>query len=203
VLFRVGRSGDATATTTPTAAASRLTTHGRSAVWHDVRTSSANWRVPVTVDGEREAISGTTARLPRPSIVLWIAIAAAIGLAAAAIRSPTVAALVSAGAAIVLAAGFALSAYASPGTWIAGFDELAFVGAGFGVLRWGPPAGRLPSVLWLGLVGLAVGLSRGEVFLHALVLSAVPSTLARVLAAVAIGAGVAAAARVGLRYLDG
>ena len=104
-------------------------------------------------------------------------------------------------AAAVVALAFIASAYADPGTWIAGVDELFFIGAGIGVLRWGPPAARLPSAAWLGLVGLAVGLSKGQVFLHALVLAALPGTLVRVAAAVAIGAGLAGAAAACVAYV--
>lgn len=200
-FLRIAREGNAVATTAPTAAASRLTTHGRSAVWHDVRTSQTRWTVPISVDGVRTAIVGETKRLRRPALLLWLAVAAAFGLAAAATRSAAAAGLASATAAIVVAGGFALSAYASPGTWIAGLDELAFVLAGVGVMRWGPPAARLPSAAWLGVVGLAVGLSKGQVFLHALVLSTLPGTATRALAAAAVGAGLAAAGLAGARYL--
>jgi hypothetical protein len=92
-----------------------------------------------------------------------------------------------------VAAGFALSAYANPGTWIAGVDELFFAAAGVGVLRWGAPSLRLASAVWLGLLGVAVALSKGEMFFHALVLSALPGTAMRVAAVVAIGAGASAA----------
>lgn len=200
-LLRIGATGSAESAGSPTAAATRLTLHGRSAVWHDVRTGSAHWRIPVLVDGRRESIEGVTRRLPRPSLALWLGIAAAVGLALAATRSAAAAGLASATAAIVVAAGFALGAYASPGTWIAGLDELAFAAAGVGVLRFGPPQARVPAALWLSLVGLAVGLSKGQVFLHAFVLSTIPGTVTRLLAAAAIGAGTAGGVLGGVSYL--
>jgi hypothetical protein len=137
---------------------------------------------------------GVTKRLPRPSLWIWAGVLVAVGIAVAATRSAIAAGILSAAAAVVVAIGFMLSAYADPGTWIAGVDEIFFVAAGLGVLRWGPAAARLPSALWLSLVGLAVGLSKGQVFLHALVLSAVPGTAARLLTVVAIGSGVAGGA---------
>ena len=200
-LLRIADSGVAAAPGSPTAAATHLTLHGRSAVWHDVRTSSARWTVPALVDGTREAIVGVTQRLPRPSLVLWVAVAVVVGLAVACTRSAVAAGLLSATAAIVVAAGFALSAYASPGTWIAGLDELAFVIAGVAVLGLGPRAARVPAALWLSLVGLAVGSSKGEVFLHALVLSTIPGTGTRLLAACAIGAGISGGILGGAAYL--
>lgn len=200
-LLRVGRLGSAAATSSPTAQAARVTVNGRSAVWHDVRTSRVRWGIPIRVDGRLGVIEGMTERLARPSLWLWLAITAAAGLGVAATRSAIAAGLVSATAAIVVAAGFALSAYASPGTWIAGLDELAFAVAGVGVLRFGPRAARVPAALWLSLVGLAVGLSKGEVFLHALVLSTIPGTATRLLATGAIGAGIAGGALAGASYL--
>ncbi|MGH2971355.1 MAG: hypothetical protein ACRDNM_04000 [Gaiellaceae bacterium] len=191
-FLRVPADGDAVSTHSATAAATKLVTHGRSAVWHDVRTSSSHWRVPILVDGRREVVMGVTTTLPRPPSWPWIVLLAAI--AAAALRAtPAILGSVSATAAVVVAVAFMLSAYADPGTWIAGVDELFFVAAGIGVLRWGPPAARLPSALWLSLVGLAVGLSKGEMFVHALVLSALPGTAARLFATVAIAAGAAGA----------
>jgi hypothetical protein len=200
-FVRVGSSGVTVERSSPTAAAARVTVHGRSVVWHDVRTSRARWTVPVVVDGRRETIAGVTQRLRKPSLALWFAIAAALGLAAAATRSAVAAGLAAATAAAVAAAGFALSLYASPGTWIAGLDELVFLVAGVAVLRLGPPPARMPAAGWLGLVAVAVGLSKGEVFLHALVLSAVPGTITRVLAAAAVGGGLAAVGLAGASYL--
>jgi hypothetical protein len=200
-LLRVGRLGSAAATSSPTAQAARVTVNGRSAVWHDVRTSNVRWSIPIRVDGRLGVIAGVTERLTRPTLWLWLAITAAVGLGVAATRSAAAAGLVSATAAIAVALGFALSAYASPGTWIAGLDELAFAAAGAAVLRFGPRAARVPAALWLSLVGLAVGLSKGEVFLHAFVLSTIPGTATRVLAAGAIGAGIAGGVLSGVSYL--
>jgi hypothetical protein len=173
--------------------------HHPSIVWHDLRTSRPTWRVPIAVDGRRATVIGTTSALRRPALWIWGALLAAI--AAVGLRSsPALLGTVSAAAAVAVAAAFALSAYASPGTWIAGVDEVLFAAAGFGVLRWGPPAGRLPAALWLCLLGVAVGLSKGAVFLHALVLAALPGTLVRILAVVAIGAGIVGATRACVTY---
>jgi hypothetical protein len=192
VLVRIGDAGNAVGTDSPTAAATRLSTHGRSAVWHDVRTSSTHWRVNIEVDGRREAVVGVTTKLPRPAVWPWIVLLAAIGVLA--LRStPALLGTASSVAAVVVAAAFMLSAYASPGTWIAGVDELFFIAAGFGALRWGPAMARLPAALWLSVVGLAVGLSKGQMFLHALVLSALPGTAMRLATTVAVGAGLAGA----------
>ena len=146
-FVRVSDAGVAVDTSSPTAAATGLVprgaaptgwtlrSKGRSVVWHDVRTSRPQWHVPIAVDGRREAIVGETQKLPRPALWPWLVLLAAIGAAAAVVRSSTALGLVtSSAAAIVVAAAFALSAYADPGTWIAGVDELFFAAAGVGVL---------------------------------------------------------------------
>ena len=193
-FFRIGDGAVTVNKASPTAAAARMSTHGMSVVWHDVRTSRSRWSVPVAVDGRRETIAGATDRRARPSLALWAVAVAAFVLAACVLRSPVAAGVLSSCAAIIVAAAFALSTYASPGTWIAGVDELVFAAAGVGVFRWGPPSARLPSALWLSLLGVAIGLSKGEVFLHAIVLSALPGTLVRALTVIAIGAGIAGGA---------
>ncbi len=191
-LLRVGDTGSANAARSPTAEAARLVLHHRSAVWHDVRTSRHRWEIPMSVDGRMTVARGTTTRLAHPALWPWLLVVAVIVLAA--LRVPLAAlGVASAAAAVVVAVAFIASAYASPGTWIAGVDEIFFIAAGIGVLRWGPPVARLPAAIWLSLVGLAVGASKGQVFLHALVLSALPSTVVRLVAALAIGAGLAGA----------
>jgi len=202
-FVRVSDAGVTVDTNSPTAAATGLvprgTPHqgwvlrskGRSVVWHDVRTSRGQWSVPIAVNGRRETIVGETQKLPRPALWPWIVLLAAIAALGAVVRSSTQLGLLSSAAAIVVAAAFALSAYADPGTWIAGVDELFFAAAGIGVLRWGPPVARLPSALWLSVLGLAVGLSKGAVFLHAIVLAPLPGTAMRVFVVIAVGSGLA------------
>ena len=190
---------------------------GNSVVWHDARVQQlapeahrGRWSVPVLVDGRREAITGEVWRVPSPALLPWLLIvvtllALAVGLAlrAAPLRLQTLCVacgLCSAASAIVAAAGFALSTYASPGTWIAGVDELLFAVAGAGVLAWGPRAARAAAGAGLGLLGLAVGLSRGAIFLHGSVLSALPGTATRLVVSLAVATGTAAAVAGGLHY---
>lgn len=199
-LLRVGATGPAVSTHSATAAAAKLTIDGRSAVWHDVRTSSKRWGIPIRVDGRLTALTGITTRLRRPVLWPWLVLVAVLGIAALRV-APVPLGVASSVAAVVVALAFIASAYADPGTWIAGVDELFFIAAGLGVLRWGPSAARLPSAAWLALVGLAVGLSKGQVFLHSLVLSALPGTIVRIAAAVAIGAGIAGAVAACVSYM--
>ena len=182
-----------------------------SVVWHDGRvqqlppgSSRARWSVPVLVDGRRAVVAGEVWRVPATPLWPWLvtAMLAAAGAGALAfrrglrrLRAVCIAfGLASGVCAIVAAAGFALSAYASPGTWIAGIDEALFALALAAVLAWGPRGGQPAAGAGIGALGLAVGLSRGAIFLHPVVLSVVPGTVSRALVAVAVGAGLASAA---------
>ena len=188
-----------------------------SVVWHDARVRQlapgaqhGEWTVPILVDGRHEAITGEVWRVPPPALWVWLvivvaltALAAGLALRATPVQLQTlcvVFGVCSAATAIVAAAGFALGTYASAGTWVAGVDELLFAVAGAGVLAWGPRAARAAAGAALGLLGLAVGLSRGAIFLHGSVLSALPGTAGRVAVSVAVATGAAAAVAGGLHY---
>jgi hypothetical protein len=186
-------------------------------VWHDPRVqalppgmSHASWSIPVLLDGHRTDIRGELWRLRGPALWPWLTLLL-VFLAGSALLSlprraplrrtgPIVFGSVAGAAAVAAAVGFATDPYASPGDWIAGFDELAFIAAGFGVLIWGPAKAHVGAAVWLGLIALAVGFSEAPIFLHALVLSTFSGDAARVLATTAIGAGLAATALGGLRF---
>jgi hypothetical protein len=183
----------------------RLERGRRAVVWHDSRVQAlpsgvrhARWTIPIVLDGKRRVISGTVARFAVPSLWPWllvVALVASVAGVAARGRDRAVALVLGSAAsacALVAAGGFALGAYASPGTWIATVDEALFALAGLAVLAWGPRGAHAAVGGGLGILGLAVGLSRGQIFLHPIVLSALPGTLTRALVAVAIGAGLAA-----------
>ena len=104
-------------------------------------------------------------------------------------------ALIAAGAATVVALAFALDAYASPGTWIVGVDVIIFLAVGVQVMRRGPRHLHVAAAIWVGLVGVALGLLDGAVFLHPIVLAVLPGTVMR-LVVTAMGAGAGAAALV-------
>lgn|GEM_PF-1856965 len=180
-----------------------------SVVWHDPRLQGlppgverARWHVPLIVDGRRTTVSGFIRRRPRPPLWWWLgtvcaAAAAAVGagsrLGGARLEGASVGlGVLSAGAALLAVAGFALGAYASPGTWLAGANEAAFALVGIGVLLWGPRRFRSAAGAGLGILGLAVGLSLGSIYLHAIVLSVLPGQLVRGAVGLAVGSGLAA-----------
>jgi len=95
---------------------------------------------------------------------------------------------------VAAAAAFALASNASEGRWVEGANELVFALVGLAVLARGSPDARAIAGGALGLLALAVGLSKLPVLLHGVVLSAFPDTLTRVLVVLAIWTGAAATA---------
>jgi hypothetical protein len=188
----------------------RLQRGRRSVVWHDARTQGlppgleqGTWRVPLVVDGHSARLEGVLRRFAAPSIWLWLGAlmcVLALGAAPLLFRGRDLAraaaksfAAVAAGASVTVAAALALDAYASPGTWIAAFDAIAFIAVGLWVLLRGAKHLRLAGAIGVGLVGVAVGLLAGPVFLHPIVLAVLPGTIVRLLVVAAIGAGLSAA----------
>ncbi len=194
--------------------------HGkRSVIWPDARAqvlppgvSRGAWSVPLIVDGQRTHLVGDLRRLPAPAVWPWVGLLAvllALGLSPLALGRRDLAGpaaigcgLAAAGSAAVLLVGFALDAYASPGTWIVALDALAFLGVGVWGLRRGPEHLKVAAAAWLGLVGLAVAALGVAVFLHPVVLAVLPGTVIRIVDVVAIGAGLGAAALGGAYYVE-
>jgi hypothetical protein len=186
------------------------------AIWHDARAGGlvqgvkrAIWSVPMIVDGRRSSLRGTLARFPKPTLLPWIGILLCV-LAAAAVplvshrhdsarhqeRVRRVAiglATTAAVATVATALDFGITGSATPGAWIAGFDEIVFVAVGIGVLTAGPPQMRVGAALGLGLLALAVGASKGSIFVHPVVLTSVRAMLTRLIVTLAVAAGLAAA----------
>jgi hypothetical protein len=197
----------------------RLQRGRRSVVWHDARAQGlppgvdqGAWSVPLIVDGHAARLQGELRRFPVPALWLWFGVLACLLAAGASplllgrrdlVRAAPVAfAIVAAVASVVIAVAFALDAYASPGTWIEGFDATAFLAVGVGALLRGPDSLHLAAAIGVGLVGLAVGLLDGAVFLHPIVLAVLPGPLIRVAEVTAIGAGLNAAALGALLYVE-
>jgi hypothetical protein len=195
---RIGPAGVTVETGSATAQSADVVRGRRSLTWHDDRLKSltpgsrpVRWSIPVIADGRRTSIAGVVWRPHRPA--WWpFALAAALSAALAA-RWARPAGVASVACALIAEAGLALGAYASAGTWIAALDETAFALAGVWLLTRGPQLLRIAAAGGLGLLGLAVALSQLPVFLHPVVLSALPAALARGLVSVAVGAGTAAA----------
>lgn len=219
-FLRLDGDGVAVDDSSPTAAAAGLLkanaagwqrrSLSRTVVWHDARVRALppgierrSWSVPIVVDGRRARLEGEVWHVGRPSLWPWLGLTLPFAAIAAfvlvrrrsSVRQATVALGIVAGAGtVVVAAAFGLAASASVGSWVEGANELALVLAGVAVIARGSADARPIAGGALGLIALSVGLSKVPVFLHGAVLSALPSTLARLLVGFTISAGVAASA---------
>jgi hypothetical protein len=197
----------------------RLQRGRRSVVWHDARSQGlpstvtrGGWSVPLLVDGRRARLEGELQRFPAPSPWLWLGVLA--GVLATGLWPLTLGhrdhagpaaigcAVTAAAASAVIVVGLALDAYASPGTWIEGLDVLAFIAVGVWGLLGAPPQGHVAAAAALGLIGLAVGLLEGAIFLHPIVLAVLPGAAIRIADIIAIGAGIDAAALGAFIYIE-
>jgi hypothetical protein len=210
-FLRIDRSG-VTVLRAPTAAALGLEpwhTSGRSFVWHDARVRGlppgidrGRWTIPLRVDGRHARLTGELVRVDSPPVWRWLALAlpfaAAVALALArrrVLERSAVALGVLAGAAtLVTAAAFAFASNASEGRWVEAGNEAAFALVGLAVVARGSRDARVTAAGALGLLALAVGLTKVPVFLHGVVLSALPATPARAAVALTVWIGAAATA---------
>jgi hypothetical protein len=153
----------------PTAAALRITprhTSGRSFLWHDARVRG----LPPEIDRGRWTI---------PLLVDG--------------RRTRLGILAGAGT-IVTAAAFAFASNASEGRWVEAGNEAVFALVGLAVVARGSRDARKIAAGALGLLALAAALTKVPVFLHGVVLSALPATPARSAVALTIWIGAAVTA---------
>ena len=210
-FLRIDDSG-VTVTRSPTAGALGLTprhTSGRSFVWHDARVRGlppgidrGRWTIPLLVDGRRARLAGELLRIEAPPVWPWLALGlpfavttALVLLRRALLEHAAIALGVLAGAAtIVTAAAFAFALNASEGRWVEAGNEAVFALVGLAVVARGSSDARVTAAGALGLLALAAALTKLPVFLHGVVLSALPATPARAAVALTIWIGAAATA---------
>jgi hypothetical protein len=208
-FIRIGPAGVTVSKKSPTARGARVVAHGRSVVWHDARVRALprgvdrrKWTVPLIVDGRRSQLGGEVWRVEAPPVWPWVVLGLPFLVVVALllvvrpkhwVRVGAVGFGVAAAVGLVATGwGFALDSSASEGRWVEAANELVFSLVGVLVVVRGKPDARAIAGGALGLLGLAVGLSKVPVFLHGIVLSVFPSNLARVLVALTIAAGAAA-----------
>jgi hypothetical protein len=207
-FLRIGASGRVSVVrTSPTAAAAKARVSGRSVVWHDARvrgTRPGRWAISLVVDGRRAVLGGTIERVSRPAVWPWLALGAPFLVGAALLlrrrrlRSLELAGLVLGvfvvAAIAVAAAGFALDPNATEGRWVEAANEVVFAAVGIAVLVRGSPQTRVLAAGALGLLGLAVGVSKLPVFAHGDVLTALPDDVVRAAVALMLWASAVAVA---------
>ena len=226
-MLRIDRSGAWANRASATAVAQRLVTAGRgwqrvggsTFAWHDHRLASppydearvgpvARFRVPVRVGNRATAIAGSFVRYRRPAAWPWL-VAAAVGVVAAVAlrrsvptRGPSLAVGLAAVAGLSAVASLAAFGAADSPTGRVAWVELILaavvgVAAAVALVRLQGERRVLLAAL-IGAAAAATSIDSFGVFRHAVVISAVPASLARLLCATAFIAGASAAA-VGLQ----
>jgi hypothetical protein len=224
-MLRIGPGGAFVNRASITATAQRLTHGGRgwsrvggaTFVWHDHRLAPppydgghtgavARFTIPATYDGRPAALAGTFVRYRRPLLWPWLAGAGLAGLALVlllrlrpGVRAPLATVLG------VLAGAGALTGLVAFGVADAPNGRVAWVQIALGSLLAAAVAGALVRLrgehrtVLAGLLGAAAAVaSIGSlgVFRHGVVISLLPTTVSRFVCALAVTAGVAAAAAV-------
>jgi hypothetical protein len=176
---------------------------GAVAVDHRVRVYPT--RLPLSahvVDGRHAALTGEIRRVQPPPAWPWLVVGLPFVAATAVLllrrrgleRGAVALGVVAGAATLVTAAAFAFASNASEGRWVEAGNEAVFALVGLAVIARGSRDARVTAAGALGLLALAVGLTKVPVFLHGVVLSALPATPARVAVALAIWIGAAATA---------
>jgi len=222
-VLRIGPDGVLVNAASPTAASDRLVgklgsgwrrlSDGTSVAWHDHRLApppvtrpgpAGGFSIPITVDGRAATIDGTFWRIRRPAIWPWLAAAAALATAAAAVaafrrgwRSHLTIGL---GTAAGLAALIAVTTFAARDApngrvaWlqIAGGVVVGAVLAAVLVRLHGRR--RVHAAGVVGAIAAAASIASLPVFWHGVVISMLPATTARLACGVALVGGATAAA---------
>ena len=188
----------------------RLTAN-RSLLWHDHRLSppaglrpgtSSRWSLPITLDGRRTNLTGAFTRVARPPLWPWLVagLVAVAVLAAFAHAVPRRRAELATGVAAVAAAG-ALAASAAFATgdaiarraqWIEVASAALLAVLAAAALLLGDRSLRTWAAMVVGVFAAALGLGSLSVFLHGVVISSLPASIARLATAVAFVGGAAA-----------
>ena len=168
--------------------------HGRSVV---------HWSVPVLVDGQVTKIRGELTRASKPLLWPWILVGALPLLAAAAAArrrrwlwaGATGLAALAGAATLANLGGFATGGLSvTADRWVLLGVEVTLSVIAVGALR--RPGARLIAVAALAAFAVLQALSELAVFRHGVVVSGLPAAVVRAAAALALGAGLGAAALV-------
>jgi hypothetical protein len=186
----------------------RLVARGHAFAWHEHRLvptvsvgRTVPWSIPLVVNGRPAAVTGRTRKVSRPSLWPWLALGGALLLGSAALlrrrtarvaRAAALALAVTAGAAAfasVLGVTLAGAAGRSRAVEIGAASSLAAAAAA-GVLFW--RAGRQVVLGAVATLALIEALGLLGVFVHGVVVSALPALAARLAAALALWGSIAA-----------
>lgn len=178
---------------------------GHSYVWHEhrlhvlepvTRVRATRWTVPLVVDGKRRTLAGVLDYHAPGRTWLWLLLASALALAGTviALRSAVRVALVV--TPVICAVRIARELYGRPNVGVVGYLEVAAtsaIGAWvlYGLVNRNPDV-RVFSAIVAGLGGLYQGLTMLPVLTHAIALTLLPITAAKILVTGCLGLGAAA-----------
>jgi hypothetical protein len=180
-------------------------------MWHDHRLAppaglraggSADWSLPLVLDGRRAKLTGTFTRVARPPLWPWlvaglVALVALVAFARATPRrrSTTAAALagIAATGALAASAAFATGdAITRRAQWIEVGSAALLAVVGGAALLLGDRSLRTWTAMVVGIVAAALALGSLSVFWHGVVVSSLPALVARLATALALFGGAAA-----------
>ena len=180
-------------------------TGGHSYLWHEhrlhalepvTRAHATQWRVPLVVDGKQRTLAGVLTYHTPGRTWLWLSLAAGLALAAAivALRSAVRLALIV--TPVICAVRIARELYGRPNVGITGYLGVvatSVFGAWvlYGLVNRNPDV-RVFTAVVAGLGGLYQGLTMLPVLTHAIALTLLPTTAAKILVAGCLGLGAAA-----------
>jgi hypothetical protein len=163
----------------------------------------ARWSIPVEAGGRRSAITGMSWRESRPALWPWFLVGIGVlglGIAGIALRRETwprtggvALALLAGVAATASLVGLALADIGSPMSRWFQVGAVAAIVAGGAALALKVARAQLVTVGAMAVIAVLEGISQLGVLRHAVVLSALPASAARLAVTVAVSAGLAAA----------
>ncbi len=186
-------------------------TRANELAWHDHRLapppnvpvgSSAPFALPIRVNGAPAVIRGSFTHVSRPRLWPWLLGAAvAVGVLVAAARATprrrgaiaATAAAVAAAAALASSTGFATgTSITRLGDWV-DVGSAAVLALGATAVLWMPERStRSWAAILIGLIAATLSLNSLAIFWHGVVISSVPTTLARLATGAAVLGGLAA-----------
>ncbi|HET8893215.1 MAG TPA: hypothetical protein VFM96_03860 [Gaiellaceae bacterium] len=192
----------------PTFPVSHIVSGGHSYLWHEhrlhalepvTRARATPWTVPLVVDGKPRTLVGVLDYHPPGRTWLWLSLASLLALTGATValrngRSAIRLALLA--TPVICAVRIARELYGRPNVGVTGYLEVvatSAVGAWvlYGLVNRNPDV-RVFTAVVAGLAGLYQGLTMVPVLTHAIALTLLPTTAAKILVAGSLGLGAAA-----------
>lgn len=174
-------------------------------MWHEhrlhalepfTRARATHWTVPLVVDGRRRTLAGVLDYHAPGRTWLWLSLASVLALAALFVALRNAVGVALAVTPVICAVRIARELYGRPNVGIVGYVEVvatSAIGAWvlYGLVSRNPDV-RVFTTVVAGLGGLYQGLTMVPVLTHAIALTLLPTTGAKILVAGCLGLGAGA-----------